>query len=56
MVYLAPDPDREGEAIAWHLSEALELDPKKTVRVTFNEITKKQLQKPLIRQAQSTWV
>ena len=41
MVYLAPDPDREGEAIAWHLSEALDLDPKKTLRVTFNEITKK---------------
>lgn len=41
MVYLAPDPDREGEAIAWHLSEALDLDPKKTRRVTFNEITKK---------------
>jgi DNA topoisomerase-1 len=41
MVYLAPDPDREGEAIAWHLSEALDLDPKKTKRVTFNEITKK---------------
>lgn len=41
MVYLAPDPDREGEAIAWHLSEALDLDPKKTMRVTFNEITKK---------------
>jgi len=41
MVYLAPDPDREGEAIAWHLREALELDPKKTSRVTFHEITKK---------------
>ncbi len=41
MVYLAPDPDREGEAIAWHLREALELDPKKTARVTFHEITKK---------------
>lgn len=41
MVYLAPDPDREGEAIAWHLSESLELDPKKTRRIKFNEITKK---------------
>ncbi len=41
MVYLAPDPDREGEAIAWHLSEALDLDLKRTRRVTFNEITKK---------------
>ncbi len=40
MVYLAPDPDREGEAIAWHLKETLALDDKKARRVTFNEITK----------------
>jgi DNA topoisomerase-1 len=40
-VYLAPDPDREGEAIAWHLREALELPREKTARVTFHEITKK---------------
>ncbi|MCC6573092.1 MAG: type I DNA topoisomerase [Planctomycetes bacterium] len=40
MVYLAPDPDREGEAIAWHLKEALHLDDKHARRVTFNEITK----------------
>ena len=39
-VYLATDPDREGEAIAWHLSTALKLDPAKTKRVTFNEVTK----------------
>ncbi len=39
-VYLAPDMDREGEAIAWHLREALELPEKKTFRVVFNEITK----------------
>ncbi|MBE6686712.1 MAG: type I DNA topoisomerase [Ruminococcaceae bacterium] len=39
-VFLATDPDREGEAISWHLSTALELDPAKTKRVTFNEITK----------------
>ncbi|MCD7764248.1 MAG: type I DNA topoisomerase [Lachnospiraceae bacterium] len=39
-VYLATDPDREGEAISWHLSEALKLDPKKQRRITFNEITK----------------
>lgn len=39
-VYLAPDPDREGEAIAWHLSELLELPRKKLMRVAFNEITK----------------
>ena len=39
-VYLATDPDREGEAIAWHLSHLLNIDEKKPVRVTFNEITK----------------
>jgi DNA topoisomerase-1 len=39
-VYLAPDPDREGEAIAWHLSEILNLPRKKFMRVAFNEITK----------------
>lgn len=39
-VYLAPDRDREGEAIAWHLAQALKLPPEKTFRVTFNEITK----------------
>ena len=39
-VYLAPDPDREGEAIAWHLSEILDLPAKKVLRVEFNEITK----------------
>ena len=41
MVYLATDPDREGEAISWHLKELLELPDEKTRRVTFNEITKK---------------
>ena len=40
-VYLATDPDREGEAISWHLKELLELPDDKTSRVTFNEITKK---------------
>ncbi|WP_125980804.1 type I DNA topoisomerase [Loigolactobacillus iwatensis] len=39
-VYLASDPDREGEAIAWHVSHILGLDPKDKNRVTFNEITK----------------
>ena len=39
-VYLATDPDREGEAISWHLAEALKLDEKKLNRITFNEITK----------------
>lgn len=40
VVYLATDPDREGEAIAWHLSHLLNIDDKAPVRVTFNEITK----------------
>ncbi len=39
-VYLATDPDREGEAISWHLMTALGLDPEKMKRITFNEITK----------------
>ncbi|GAK38519.1 DNA topoisomerase I [Paenibacillus sp. TCA20] len=39
-VYLAADPDREGEAIAWHLAHALELDQTESCRVVFNEITK----------------
>lgn len=38
-VLLATDPDREGEAISWHLAEALKLPPQKTARVTFHEIT-----------------
>ncbi|HKM21333.1 MAG TPA: type I DNA topoisomerase [Lachnospiraceae bacterium] len=39
-IYLATDPDREGEAISWHLCSALNLEDKKTYRITFNEITK----------------
>ncbi len=39
-IYLATDPDREGEAISWHLLHALKLDDKKASRITFNEITK----------------
>ncbi|MCR5216868.1 MAG: type I DNA topoisomerase [Lachnospiraceae bacterium] len=39
-VYLATDPDREGEAISWHLAQALKLDEKHINRITFNEITK----------------
>ena len=40
IVYLATDPDREGEAISWHLARALNIDPDSKCRVTFNEITK----------------
>lgn len=49
-VYLATDPDREGEAISWHLSQALKLDDKKHSRITFNEITKNAV-KASIKQA-----
>ena len=38
-IYLATDPDREGEAISWHLYHALKLEDKKVYRITFNEIT-----------------
>lgn len=40
MVWLASDEDREGEAIAWHLYEVLGLNPEKTRRIVFHEITK----------------
>ena len=43
-VYLATDPDREGEAIAWHLAHILEIPEEETCRVTFNEITKETVQ------------
>ena len=39
-VYLATDPDREGEAISWHLAQALKLEEKEIHRISFNEITK----------------
>ncbi len=45
MVYLATDMDREGEAIAWHLAQALKLPKKRTRRVIFNEITKSAIKK-----------
>jgi len=44
VVWLASDEDREGEAIAWHLREALKLDPAKTRRIVFHEITKEAIQ------------
>ena len=49
-IYLATDPDREGEAISWHLTKALKLDGKKVNRITFNEITKNAV-KQSIKQA-----
>ena len=39
-IYLATDPDREGEAISWHLANILDIDTKKACRITFNEVTK----------------
>lgn len=47
MVWLASDEDREGEAIAWHLSEELKLDQNKTKRIVFHEITKTAIQKAI---------
>ena len=46
-IYLATDPDREGEAIAWHLAHILEDDKNKITRVTFNEITKTAVKKAI---------
>ncbi len=46
-IYLATDPDREGEAISWHLSKALKLEDKKVYRITFNEITKNAVKESL---------
>ncbi len=46
-VYLATDPDREGEAISWHLFEALKLGEKKVHRISFNEITKNAVKESL---------
>ncbi len=51
-VYLATDPDREGEAISWHLASALKLEDKETSRITFNEITKNAV-KASIKQARN---
>jgi DNA topoisomerase I len=46
-VWLASDEDREGEAIAWHLTQALKLDPKKTKRIVFHEITKSAIERAI---------
>src|SRR5690606_5637587 len=46
-VWLATDEDREGEAIAWHLCEVLKLDPTKTNRIVFHEITKSAIEEAI---------
>ncbi|MBQ2678728.1 MAG: type I DNA topoisomerase [Firmicutes bacterium] len=46
-IYLATDPDREGEAISWHLLQALNLEDKKISRITFNEITKEAVKRSI---------
>ncbi|MHB1295961.1 MAG: type I DNA topoisomerase [Anaerolineae bacterium] len=46
-IYLATDPDREGEAIAWHVAQAARLDPGKTQRVAFHQVTKSAVQQAL---------
>jgi DNA topoisomerase I len=47
VVWLASDEDREGEAIAWHLKEVLKLNPEKTKRIVFHEITKEAIEKAI---------
>jgi len=49
MVYLATDPDREGESIAWHIQQELGLEPSRSRRIAFNEITKKAVQEALLQ-------
>src|SRR5205085_702199 len=46
-IYLASDPDREGEAIAWHIVDELKLDDDRTYRIAFNEITRSAVQQAL---------
>ncbi len=48
-VFLATDPDREGEAISWHLASLLEIDPKDKCRVSFNEITKNAVKEAILK-------
>ena len=55
MVYLATDPDREGEAIAWHLQQALDLPDDRVRRVTFHEITERAVKEAFNQSARSTW-
>jgi hypothetical protein len=53
-VWLASDEDREGEAISWHLCQALGLDPKTTKRIAFHEITKHAIERAIANPAPST--
>ena len=46
-VYLATDPDREGEAISWHLAQVLGLDTSKACRIEFHEVTKRAVQQAI---------
>ena len=55
-VFLASDPDREGEAISWHLAHILDLDENDTNRVVFNEITKDAVKMPLKNLVKSIWI
>jgi DNA topoisomerase I len=48
-IILATDPDREGEAIAWHLAHVFDIDPTKATRVTYNEITKSAIKEAFSR-------
>jgi len=55
MIYLATDPDREGEAIAWHVSEAANLDAAKLRRITFYQVTKRAVQEALSQPRGLDW-
>jgi len=53
---LATDPDREGEAIAWHLANLLDIEEDTQCRITFNEITKKSVEQALAALHQMIWI
>ena len=55
-VYLAGDPDREGEAISWHLCHILGLDQNELNRITFNEITKKGVEEGIKNPRKMIWI
>ena len=55
-VILATDPDREGEAISWHLAGILGIDPDSACRVEFNEITEKTVKAAVKKPRRSTWI